>query len=142
MEKYFTIVSDGSCDLPEEIVKDKEIGEVHFLVSFDGKEYKKEGVEIRLEDFYGKMVAESNVFPLTAAPSPNDYYEVFKEKAKEGKDILIGFNPKFFIDALRVIDEEEVSLYMVNPKAPCFIKDDEGKFIYLILPVNFNAATN
>jgi len=61
---------------------------------------------------------------------------------KEGKDILIGFNPKFFIDALRVIDEEEVNLYMVNPKAPCFIKDDEGKFIYLILPVNFNAANN
>ena len=61
--------------------------------------------------------------------------------AKDGKDILIGFNPKFFIDALRVIDEEEVTLYMVNPKAPCFIKDDEGKFIYLILPVNFNVAT-
>lgn len=61
---------------------------------------------------------------------------------KDGKDILIGFNPKFFIDALRVIDEEEVTLYMVNPKAPCFIKDDEEKFIYLILPVNFNAATN
>lgn len=60
---------------------------------------------------------------------------------KEGKDIMIGFNPKFFIDALRVIDEEEVILYMVNPKAPCFIKDDEGKFIYLILPVNFNTAT-
>ena len=62
--------------------------------------------------------------------------------AKEGKDILIGFNPKFFIDALRVIDKEEVTLYMVNPKAPCFIKDDEGTFIYLILPVNFNAASN
>ena len=62
--------------------------------------------------------------------------------AKEGKDILIGFNPKFFIDGLRVIDEEEVTLYMVNPKAPCFIKDDEGTFIYLILPVNFNAAAN
>ena len=59
---------------------------------------------------------------------------------KDGKDIMIGFNPKFFIDALRVIDEEEVNLYMVNPKAPCFIKDDEGKFIYLILPVNFNTA--
>ena len=61
---------------------------------------------------------------------------------KEGKDILIGFNPKFFIDALRVIDEEEVSLYMVNPKAPCFIKDENEKFIYLILPVNFNTASN
>ena len=61
---------------------------------------------------------------------------------KEGKDILIGFNPKFFIDALRVIDEEEVSLYMVNPKAPCFIKDENEKFIYLILPVNFNTTAN
>lgn len=61
--------------------------------------------------------------------------------AKEGKDILIGFNPKFFIDALRVIDEEEVSLYMVNPKAPCFIKDAEEKYIYLILPVNFTTVS-
>jgi len=61
---------------------------------------------------------------------------------KDGKDILIGFNPKFFIDALRVIDEEEVTLYMVNPKAPCFIKDDNESYIYLILPVNFNVAEN
>ena len=61
---------------------------------------------------------------------------------KEGKDILIGFNPKFFIDALRVIDEEDVTLYMVNPKAPCFIKDDDGRYTYMILPVNFNSASN
>ena len=61
---------------------------------------------------------------------------------KEGKDILIGFNPKFFINALRVIDEEEVSLDMVKPKAPCFIKDENEKFIYLILPVNFNTTAN
>ena len=64
------------------------------------------------------------------------------EIQKEGKDIMIGFNPKFFIDALRAIDEDEVTLYMVNPKAPCFIKDEEGTFIYLILPVNFNAINN
>lgn len=61
---------------------------------------------------------------------------------KEGKDILIGFNPKFFLDALRVIDDDEINLYMVNPKAPCFIKDDQGSYIYLILPVNFNVTNN
>ncbi len=61
---------------------------------------------------------------------------------KDGKDILIGFNPKFLIDALRVIDDEEVDIYMINPKAPCFIKDKEENYIYLILPVNFNAASN
>ncbi len=61
---------------------------------------------------------------------------------KEGKDILIGFNPKFLIDALRVIDDENVAIYMVNPKAPCYIRDEEEKYIYLILPVNFNASAN
>ena len=59
---------------------------------------------------------------------------------KEGKDLMIGFNPKFLIDALRVIDDEEVDLYYMNAKAPCFIKDEKQSYIYLILPVNFNAV--
>ena len=59
---------------------------------------------------------------------------------KEGKDILIGFNPKFLIDALRVIDDEEVDLYFMNAKAPCFIKDEGESYVYLILPVNFSGA--
>ncbi len=57
---------------------------------------------------------------------------------KTGKDLMIGFNPKFILDALRVIDDENIDIYMINPKAPCFIRDEEKKYIYLILPVNFN----
>ncbi len=60
---------------------------------------------------------------------------------KQGKDLMIGFNPKFLIDALRVIDDENVDLYMVNPKAPCFIKNVEESYIYLILPVNFTTVS-
>lgn len=59
---------------------------------------------------------------------------------KQGKDLMIGFNPKFLIDALKVIDEEEIEMYLVNPKAPCFIKDARESYIYLILPVNFTVA--
>ena len=59
---------------------------------------------------------------------------------KQGKDILIGFNPKFLMDALKVIDDETISIYLMNPKAPCFIRDDEGRYTYLILPVNFNQS--
>ena len=58
---------------------------------------------------------------------------------KEGKDIMIGFNPKFLMDALRVIDDEIITIYLVNPKAPCFIRDEKQSYIYLILPVNFMA---
>lgn len=59
---------------------------------------------------------------------------------KQGKDIMIGFNPKFLIDALKVIDDEEIEIYMVNPKAPCIIKDVAESYIYLILPVNFTVV--
>ena len=61
--------------------------------------------------------------------------------AKNGKDLMIGFNPKFLIDALRVIDEEEIDIYLVNPKTPCFIKDKENKYTYMILPVNFTTVS-
>ena len=48
----------------------------------------------------------------------------------------MGFNPKLVLDALRVIDEENVDFYIVNAKAPCFIRDEKESYIYLLLPVN------
>ena len=59
------------------------------------------------------------------------------EITKDGADMNIGFNPKFLIDALRAIESEEITLYLVSPKAPCFIRDTEDVYCYLILPVNF-----
>ncbi len=56
---------------------------------------------------------------------------------KEGKNIKIGFNPKYLIDALRAIDDETIDIYYVNPKAPCFIRDTDNSYTYLVLPVNF-----
>ena len=61
------------------------------------------------------------------------------EIKKEGKDLRIGFNPKFLMDALRVIDDEEVNIYMVNAKSPCFIRNEDNSYIYLILPVSIVA---
>lgn len=58
--------------------------------------------------------------------------------SKMGKDLMIGFDPKFLIDALKVIDDEEIEIKLLNSKAPCFIKDDEENYIYLILPVTFS----
>ncbi|MCQ2497803.1 MAG: DNA polymerase III subunit beta [Lachnospiraceae bacterium] len=60
---------------------------------------------------------------------------------KQGKDLMIGFNPKFLMDALRVIDDENISVYMVNPKAPCYIKNGEESYIYMVLPVNFTTVS-
>ena len=88
MKRNYCIISDGSCDLPDDLVREKEIGVVHFLVSFDGDQYKKEGVEIDLNEFYQRMVDEPRTYPMTAAPSPQDFYALFEPRAKEGQDIL------------------------------------------------------
>ena len=56
---------------------------------------------------------------------------------KDGKDIRIAFNPKLLLDALRVIDDEEIDIYMVKYNYPCIIKDNAGSYIYVVLPVNF-----
>ena len=68
MERKFCIISDGSCDLPDDIVKKREIDIVHFLVSFDGSQYKKEGVEIDLNEFYQRMIDDPKTYPMTAPP--------------------------------------------------------------------------
>ena len=69
------------------------------------REGDKKPIILNIQD--GSLQLKINSF----VGSMNEEIEI----EKEGKDLLIGFNPKFFIDALRVIDDEEVTLYMVNP---------------------------
>lgn len=94
------------------------------------KEGDKKPIIINIEDEMMELKIKSQIGSMNEEIMIN----------KEGKDLLIGFNPKFLIDALRVIDDEEVTLYLMNAKAPCFIKDEAENYIYLILPVNFNAV--
>lgn len=56
---------------------------------------------------------------------------------KTGKDIDIAFNPQFFLDTLKVIEDDEINVYMMSPKNPCIIRNDDDSYVYLILPVNF-----
>lgn len=88
MKQKFCIVSDGSCDVPAQTAREYGVDIVHFLVSFDGETYQKEGVELPLPELYRRMVEEPGVFPKTAAPSPEDFYEAFEKHAAQGTDIL------------------------------------------------------
>lgn len=53
----------------------------------------------------------------------------------EGADIEIGFNPAFLVDALRVVDSDEISLEMTAPNRPGLLKAGPN-FLYVIMPVN------
>ena len=54
----------------------------------------------------------------------------------EGKNLEVGFNPKYFLDALRAIDDEEVFIDFGSNISPCIIRPvEEGDYIYMILPI-------
>lgn len=77
----------------------------------------EQNMELSINSMLGSMKADLDIY-------------------KQGRDILIGFNPRFLLDAIKVIDDDEITIYLINSKAPCFIKDDDEKYIYLILPIN------
>lgn len=54
----------------------------------------------------------------------------------EGSKMEVGFNPRYFIDALRVIDEDSVEIFFTSSVGPCTIRSlEKDRFAYMILPI-------
>ncbi len=129
--EYFKIDQMLSSDYETKVtINKKELLECIDRATLLVKEGDKKPIIINITDEAMELKINSTV------GSMNEEIDI----AKQGKDLMIGFNPKFMIDALRVIDDEQVDIYLVNPKAPCFIRDTAENYIYLILPVNFTTV--
>ena len=58
---------------------------------------------------------------------------------KEGEDIKIGFNSKYMLDVLKVIDNQYITMNLIGKNNPCFIKElGNENYIYMILPVRIS----
>lgn len=88
MGETFHIISDGSCDLPVELTREKNITVVPFYVSFDDGHYLKENEEIGVREFYQQMVDRKGVYPKSSMPSAQDYADVFLPYAKEQVPVI------------------------------------------------------
>ena len=83
-----------------------------------------------------KCAAENSVMKfscVTSVGTANDRLAV----EMTGKDIEIGFNNKFLLDALRAVDDEKVHIEMNSASQPIIIKPTDGsdKYLFLVLPV-------
>ena len=53
-----------------------------------------------------------------------------------GKNIEIGFNPKYLIEAIKAVSEEQIILDFGTSISPCVIRPIDGtEFTYMVLPV-------
>lgn len=82
-----------------------------------------------------KLIFTDNLLNITSNVEIGNVNEQLSIKL-EGQDLEIGFNPKYLIDALKVIDSEEIIIELSTSVSPCIIKPkDNDNYIYLVLPV-------
>jgi len=81
MKRHIKILTDGSCDLPKEIVERVNPGIIGINVCF-GEESYIGGIEIDEKTFYEKMKT-SKELPKTSSPSPDRFIEAYKCEEKE-----------------------------------------------------------
>ncbi len=97
------------------------------LISREGK---KNPIKIQIDG--DKMIITSNTELGTAREE--------MDVVLEGKELVIAFNPRYLIDALKVIDDDKVYINFISSLTPCIIKPQEGEhYKYLILPIRVNA---
>jgi DegV family protein with EDD domain len=84
------IVTDSSCDLPEEVTNDLGIEVVPLTVRFGDEEFV-DRVELSVSDFYRRM-ATSDDLPQTAAPAPGAFEDAFRKCLAEGADAVVCIN--------------------------------------------------
>lgn len=90
------------------------------------KEIKKNPVKLNIES--NKLTITSN------ADFGTSYEEINIET--EGENLEIAFNPKYLIDALKSIENDEIFIQFTSPLSPCIIKDiRDNNYKYLILPL-------
>ena len=54
----------------------------------------------------------------------------------KGKPIEVAFNPRYFIETLNVIDDDRVSINIVNEERPCLIEGEKDKsFLSVVMPM-------
>ena len=76
------IVTDSSCDLPDNLITEMNIKIVPLKIRFGDTEFV-DRVELTTEQFWEKCQA-SDELPSTAAPSPGAFVEEFQNAASEG----------------------------------------------------------
>lgn len=75
---------------------------------------------------------------IVSAKTPN-MGEAKEELAAEfkGEEITIGFNPGYFLDVLKNLSDENISISLTSPDKPGLIRGREG-YLYVIMPMQLN----
>jgi DegV family protein with EDD domain len=84
------IVTDSTCDLPEEVVNNYNISVIPLHINQGEKSYL-DGIELTREEFYARL-SDYNPAPTTATPSPETFRLKFEQLAEEGAQSILSIH--------------------------------------------------
>ena len=80
------VVTDSTCDIPPQLMKDLGITVVPIYVVFGDKSYRDK-LDIGEDEFYDKLI-HGPVHPTTSVPTPRDFADVYNKLAEETDEII------------------------------------------------------
>ena len=92
------IVTDSTCDLPQEVIHKYGIRVVPMYIHTNGDSYL-DGIDLTREEFYRRL-PDLDPAPTTAAPSPKKFHQVYEELAKEGASEILSIHISVSLSAV------------------------------------------
>lgn len=116
--------------IPRDCDKKAKLSRLEFLSAI------RRAALLTSEDSKGiRMEFEDGILTLTSRSPSHGEARVRMVAEYKGDAIAIGFNPYFLVDALKVMNDEQVIFEMKEPTRPGIVKG-EGDFLYLVMPVS------
>ncbi len=84
------IVTDSTCDLPEEVIKKNKITVLPIFINMEGKSYR-DGIDISRQQFYEKLHGQTTL-PTTSVMSVENVEAIYQNLAKKGASAIISIH--------------------------------------------------
>lgn len=119
--KKIAVITDSTCDIPQDILSAYGIGVVSHYVIWGGREYR-DRLDIKPEEFYARLATEK-VRPTTSQASEMDFLQVFKAAEEKGALQIIALTVsgalsgahQMAVNAARSI---KIPIFVVDSKGP------------------------
>lgn len=82
------IITDSASDLQSDYAAKHNIDIVPLFVTFDGETYMKDELELSRDDFYERVMTDSNM-PKTSLPGVQDFADSMEKYVKEGDEVIV-----------------------------------------------------
>ncbi|OGO07401.1 MAG: hypothetical protein A3K46_07435, partial [Chloroflexi bacterium RBG_13_60_9] len=107
------IVTDSTCDLPQEIIQQHGIGVVPLYIHAGGREYQ-DGVDLSRREFYERLPS-FHPAPTTAVPSPEVFRRAYDRMAEEGASEVLSIHISVKLSAMADIAREGAKITKTLP---------------------------